>query len=211
MKKLKTFPFAFLALMTLSGCGAYHDDLINQERPEIDHRIGIHPVHKTMEFALNSHGNIVGNSDSVQAYILDYARRGHGPLLISGPKSAIQQTKRLLAQRGVNPSSIIQEVTDDDTVTLTFSAFSAVPPQCGLFTDDDHLYGLANPSNKTSTNYGCATQRNTAYMLQDPLDAVRMRGPSIPDMSQYGLEPRTEALRQYEAPQPLSNSSSLGQ
>lgn len=209
MKNKKLYILALPLLMT--ACGSFNDQKVTSERPEIMHQIGARPVDKELVLRENDKGELVGNNGSVQSFIMDYERRGHGDIIVYGDDRGSDRAIVILNSYGISTSRIQKKYADNGVVKISFSAFSAVLPECGRFQDEDHIFTFSTPNNKPSMNYGCATQRDLGLMMQDPLDSVRMRGPLNPTDSSITGEERVNAMHQYQAPPKAQAQSGGGQ
>lgn len=195
-KILYLLPFVFL-----TSCGSFNDQKLTSERYEINHQIGARPVLKEITLKTGPDGNILGNNGVVQAFIMDYERRGHGAFMIEGNRIGVARAINIVNSYGISSSRIEKSFNIYNDVKLSFNAFSAVLPECGRFQDDDHLFSFSTPSNKPSMDYGCSTQRDLGLMMQDPMDSIRMRGPLSPTDSSITGETRVNAMHQYQAPE----------
>jgi pilus assembly protein CpaD len=97
--------------------------------------------------------------------------------------SAAREIRQALGAAGVPSSAIrVNSYTPDDparfaTVRLTYPKISAVAGPCGLWPADLGM-SLDNPDyseNKQYYNFGCATQRNLAAMVDNPADLEQPR------------------------------------
>jgi pilus assembly protein CpaD len=97
--------------------------------------------------------------------------------------SAAREIRNTLAAAGVPSSAIrINHYSPDDperfaTVRLSYPKISAVAGPCGMWPADLGP-SIDNPGyneNKQYYNFGCATQRNLASMIDEPSDLVQPR------------------------------------
>jgi pilus assembly protein CpaD len=97
--------------------------------------------------------------------------------------SAFREVRALLAAGGVPPRGItLRHYHPDDvrtfaTIRLSYPKISAVAGPCGLWPEDlgpSILNGSYN-ENKPYQNFGCATQRNLAAMVDNPSDLEQPR------------------------------------
>lgn len=97
--------------------------------------------------------------------------------------SAFHEIRSLLTAAGVPSRAIVAHhyrPTDPGllpTIRLSYSRMAAVAGPCGLWPDDVGP-SIADPSyneNKPYFNFGCATQRNLAAMIDNPADLEQPR------------------------------------
>jgi len=114
--------------------------------------------------------------------------------------SAAREIRGTLSAAGVPSSAIhVRHYTPDDperfaTVRLTYPKISAVAGPCGLWPADLGP-SIDNPGyneNKPYHNFGCATQRNLAAMVENPADLEQPR----PESPAYTMR-RAAAFEKY--------------
>jgi pilus assembly protein CpaD len=114
--------------------------------------------------------------------------------------ATMREVQALLAAGGVPSRGItLRHYHPDDprtfaTIRLSYPRIAAVAGPCGLWPEDLGP-SLMNPSyseNKSYYNFGCATQRNMAAMLDNPADLVQPR----PETPAYTMR-RTEGFDKY--------------
>jgi len=114
--------------------------------------------------------------------------------------SAASEIRHTLSAAGVPSSAIrINHYTPDDperfaTVRLSYPKISAVAGPCGLWPADLGP-SIDNPGyneNKPYYNFGCATQRNLAAMVDNPADLEQPR----PETPPYTMR-RTTSFEKY--------------
>ena len=138
-----------------------------------------------------------------------WVREGTGGVVVDVPvntpnaraaASAAREIRHALSSAGVPSSSIrVHHYTPDDperfaTVRLSYPKISAVAGPCGLWPADLGP-SIDNPGyneNKPYYNFGCATQRNLAAMVENPADLEQPRPESPP----YTMR-RTVAFEKY--------------
>jgi pilus assembly protein CpaD len=145
-----------------------------------------------------------------------WVREGTGGVIIDVPvntpnaraaASAAHEIRGTLASAGVPSSAIrVNRYSPDDperfaTVRLSYPKISATAGPCGLWPSDLGP-GLDNPSyneNKQYYNFGCATQRNLAAMVDNPADLEQPR----PESPAYTAR-RTQSFDKYRKGQPTT-------
>jgi pilus assembly protein CpaD len=137
-----------------------------------------------------------GLSGSQRADVLGLAqtwlREGTGSIVADVPvdtpnapaaADSFREIRALLAASGVPPRGIkMRHYHPDDirtlaTIRLSYPKISAVAGPCGLWPEDLGP-SVANPrynENKPYYNFGCASQRNLAAMIDNPADLVQPR------------------------------------
>jgi pilus assembly protein CpaD len=124
-----------------------------------------------------------------------WVREGTGGVVVDVPvntpnaraaASAAREIQHTLAAAGVPSSAIrINRYSPDDperfaTVRLSYPKIAAVAGPCGMWPADLGP-SIDNPSyneNKPYYNFGCATQRNLAAMVENPADLEQPRSES---------------------------------
>lgn len=131
--------------------------------------------------------------EDLSEYFGEYRRSGSGILLVQVPAGAgtNPNTRRALeAIRGAAGGrvSISQYRPDDPNVAspirLTFRRLQAkVASQCGLWPDDLGVGDYERSwKNEQYWNFGCATRSNFAAQVADPVDLVRGRRETPPEI-----------------------------
>ena len=113
---------------------------------------------------------------------------------------AFREIRAQLAAGGVPPRAItLRNYHPDDprtlaTIRLSYPRMAAVAGPCGLWPEDLGPSSLNNSynENKPYYNFGCATQRNLASMIDNPSDLVQPR----PETPAYTAR-RTAAFEKY--------------
>jgi len=130
----------------------------------------------------------------IHAFAKAYLARGHGPLVIAAPAGApnaqaavlaLAEVNEVLVEAGLAPHGYQARAYAADPqdgaapIVMTFTAFIAEGPRCGDF--DRNL--AWSPRNRTTPNFGCATQANLAAMISDPRDLTvpRTMTPADPE------------------------------
>lgn len=94
-----------------------------------------------------------------------------------------REIRTVLAVGGVPSSAItMRQYHPDDlqtlpTIRLSYPRISAVAGPCGLWPEDlgPNIYDTGYNENRPYHNFGCATQRNLAAMVDNPADLVQPR------------------------------------
>jgi pilus assembly protein CpaD len=121
--------------------------------------------------------------------------------------ATIREVQALLAAGGVPPRGItVRRYHPDDprmlaTIRLTYPRIAAVAGPCGLWPEDLGPSILDNgySENKGYYNFGCATQRNMASMIDNPSDLVQPR----PETPAYTAR-RTAGFEKYRKGEPTT-------
>jgi pilus assembly protein CpaD len=138
-----------------------------------------------------------------------WVREGTGAIVVDVPvdtpnaraaASALQEIQATLAAGGVPPRGIkLHRYHPDDprtlpTIRLSYPRISAVAGPCGLWPEDLGPSVLNNgySENRPYHNFGCATQRNLAAMIDNPADLEQPRS----ETAAYTAR-RTEAFERY--------------
>jgi pilus assembly protein CpaD len=190
--------FALAALSAaLGGCWAASPEVVTASVPN-DYRQR-HPIavqegnHSIVVFVGAGRG---GLSAPQRADVLGFAeswvREGTGGVVVDVPvntpnaraaASAAREIRNTLSVAGVPSSAIhLRRYSPDDperfaTVRLTYPKIKAVAGPCGLWPADLGP-SIDNPGyneNKQYYNFGCATQRNLAAMVDNPADLEQPR------------------------------------
>jgi pilus assembly protein CpaD len=162
----------------------------------------------------------VGLSASQRADVMGLARtwvrEGTGAIMVDVPvdtpnaqaaASASREIQATLAAGGVPPRAIkLHRYHPDDprtlaTIRLSYSRISAVAGPCGLWPEDLGPSVLNNgySDNRPYHNFGCATQRNLAAMIDNPADLEQPRS----ETAAYTAR-RTEAFEKYRKGNPTT-------
>lgn len=112
----------------------------------------------------------------------------------------IREIQGLLARSGVPPRGItLRHYHPNDprmlaTIRLSYPRIAAVAGPCGLWPEDlgPSIMNRGYSENRPYHNFGCATQRNLAAMVDNPSDLVQPR----PETPAY-TERRTAAFEKY--------------
>ena len=195
-----TLPFTgalFAASVVLGGCNLTSPDIVTGTVPD-DYRLR-HPIAVTegeqsiVIFVGRNRGNMTETQrDDVAGMARRWAREGTGGFIADVPSegpnaraaSAIyQEIRGMLTQRGVPGHAITKRPYQSDdprdlaTIRLSFPRMKAVAGPCGTWPADlgPSIYDPAYNENKPYYNFGCATQRNIAAMVENPSDLEQPR------------------------------------
>jgi len=185
------------AAAVLAGCYGYTTQEIALEQIPNDYRqrhpIVLREAPRTVDlFIGNRRGNL--NADQ-RAQVLSFAqawrREGTGGVMIDVPTgtpnersatAALQEVRSLLASAGVPPEAVVTRPnTAEDprklaTMRLHYPKVMADAGPCGLWPDDlGPTYEREHFENRQYYNLGCASQRNMAAMVDNPVDLVQPR------------------------------------
>jgi pilus assembly protein CpaD len=147
-----------------------------------------------------------------------WVREGTGAIVVDVPvdtpnaqaaASASREIQATLAAGGVPSSGIrLQRYHPDDprtlaTIRLSYPRISAVAGPCGLWPEDLGPSVLNNgySENRPYHNFGCATQRNLAAMIDNPADLEQPRS----ETAVY-TERRTAAFERYRKGNPTTTA-----
>jgi pilus assembly protein CpaD len=175
------------------------------------HPIAIQEADRTVNiFVGNTRG---GLSASQRADVIGLAsvwlREGTGAIVAEIPVNtsnaraaadSFREVKSLLASAGVPPRGIIvRQYHPEDprlfaTIRLTYPRIAAVAGPCGLWPEDlgPSINNKGYFDNKPYWNFGCASQRNLAAMIDNPADLVQPR----PETPAYTAR-RTASFEKY--------------
>jgi pilus assembly protein CpaD len=138
-----------------------------------------------------------------------WVREGTGAIVVDVPvdtpnagaaASAVREIQATLAAGGVPPRGIrLHRYHPDDprtlpTIRLSYPRISAVAGPCGLWPEDlgPSILNSGYSENRPYHNFGCATQRNLAAMIDNPADLEQPRS----ETAAYTPR-RTEAFERY--------------
>ena len=145
-----------------------------------------------------------------------WVREGTGAIMVDVPvdtpnaqaaASASREIQATLAAGGVPPRAIkLHRYHPDDprtlaTIRLSYPKISAVAGPCGLWPEDLGPSVLNNgySENRPYHNFGCASQRNLAAMIDNPADLEQPRS----ETAAYTAR-RTEAFEKYRKGNPTT-------
>ena len=110
-------------------------------------------------------------------FVRRYRQDGKGPLVIAVPAQArhdravssnVRTIRRLVAQAGVPGHNVRFTGGGGAAIALSYDRIAAVGPKCGDWSENI----LRNPQVLPYPNFGCASQRNLAGMIENPTDLL---------------------------------------
>jgi pilus assembly protein CpaD len=121
-----------------------------------------------------------------------WVREGTGSIVADVPvntanaraaSATYREIRSVLAAGGVPSSAIVlrqyqpEDLRTLPTIKLTYPKISAVAGPCGLWPEDlgPNLWDTGYNENRPYHNFGCATQRNLAAMVDNPADLEQPR------------------------------------
>jgi len=148
----------------------------------------------------------------------DWVREGTGSVVVDVPvdtansraaAATYQDIRAVLAAGGVPSRAIVQHPYRPEdpgllpTIRLSYSRIAAVAGPCGLWPEDlgPNLYDSGYNENKPYHNFGCATQRNLAAMIDNPADLEQPR-----TESPAYTERRNAAFQKYRKGEPTTTN-----
>ncbi|QWG20458.1 CpaD family pilus assembly protein [Bradyrhizobium sediminis] len=182
-----------------------------------------HPIavtegdHSIVVFVGHARGGLSGSQRAdVAGLARSWVREGTGAIVADVPvdtpnaraaASAYGEIRAVLAAGGVPARGIkLHRYRPDDprefaTIRLSYPKIKAVAGPCGLWPDDLGP-SVLNPDysqNRPYHNFGCATQRNLAAMIDNPADLEQPR----PESPAYTAR-RSEAFEKYRKGDPTT-------
>jgi pilus assembly protein CpaD len=160
------------------------------------HPIVLKESPRTVELFIGTkRGNLTGAQRAdVLAFADNWNREASGGILVDLPAgtaneyaaaNALQEVRSILSAAGVPPSGVdVRSYRPADpgklaTLKLSYPAVLGSAGPCGLWPHDlGPTYDREHNENGEYWNYGCASQRNLAAMVDNPADLVQPRGSS---------------------------------
>lgn len=200
--------------IALGACTYTGGEVVTASVPDdyrLRHPIAIHEADRSIVIFVG-HGR-GGLSASQRADVMGLAqiwvREGTGAIVVDVPvdtpnaraaASSSREIRALLAAGGVPPRGItLRHYHPDDprtlaTIRLSYPRIAAVAGPCGLWPQDlgPSILNDRYSENKEYYNFGCATQRNLAAMIDNPSDLEQPR----PETPAYTAR-RTAAFEKY--------------
>jgi pilus assembly protein CpaD len=147
--------------------------------------------------------------NDVMGLAQSWVREGTGAVIADVPvntanaraaAATYREIRSLLASGGVPSSAITlrqyqpEDVRTLPTIKLSYPKISATAGPCGLWPEDlgPNLQDTGYNENRPYHNFGCATQRNLAAMVDNPADLVQPR----PETPAYTMR-RNAAFEKY--------------
>jgi pilus assembly protein CpaD len=148
-------------------------------------------------FIGSKRGTLTGEQRAeVLAFADEWRREATGGVIIDLPAGsnnqaaaaqALREVRALLAAAAVPPEAVnIRPYRSRDpnkllTMKLHYPRITADAGPCGLWTDDfSPTYTRAHFENLEHWNFGCASQRNLAAVVENPADLVQPRAETPP-------------------------------
>ncbi len=207
--------------VALGGCGYTGVEVVTASVPN-DYRLR-HPIaiqeanHSVVIFVGHARGGLSASQRAdVMGLAQTWVREGTGAIVADVPvdtpnaraaASSFREVRALLAAGGVPPHGIaLRHYHPDDprtlaTIRLSYPRIAAVAGPCGLWPEDlgPSIMNNGYSENKPYHNFGCATQRNMAAMIDNPSDLVQPR----PETPAYTRR-RTAAFERYRKGEPTT-------
>ena len=206
-------------LLALVGCAALLSGCYTTSAPVVTpaasdyrlrHPIAIKEGARTVELFIGSNrGGLTGEQRAdVLAFATTWRRQATGGIVIELPAgtrneiaaaNSLHEVRSILSAAGVPPHVVeVRPYRPADpsklaTVRLNYSTMTADAGPCGTWPDDlGPTYDRQHNENVHYWNYGCATQRNLAAMVENKADLVQPRGEIPPYTGR-----RTTVLEKY--------------
>ncbi|MCK5166100.1 MAG: hypothetical protein KAQ66_02235, partial [Rhodospirillaceae bacterium] len=136
-----------------------------------------HPIQVTREqisitISLPESGSQLNSDDArrFKSFLRDYVQRGRTQVTVE-TVTPIEASAVLTANgfRAGELNFISDATIPAPNAILSFTANSAIVPECGDWSDSDTF----NPSNLPYDNFGCASRRNMGLTVSDPGDLIQ--------------------------------------
>src|SRR5450631_1165223 len=176
---------------------------------EADRSVVIFVGHARSGLSASQRADVVGLAQT-------WAREGTGAIVADVPvdtpnaraaEATFREAQALLAAGGVPPRGItLHHYHPDDprafaTIRLSYPRIAAVAGPCGLWPEDlgPSITGPGYSENKPYHNFGCASQRNLAAMIDNPSDLEQPRSETLAYTAR-----RTAAFEKYRKGDPTT-------
>lgn len=183
------------------------------------HEIGVKQHTEYLEVGLDARDTQLRISEvsKVRGFLDRYTDVGHGPLVISMPKSAenpqlavgaVSEIREFAWEAGVSYEEMLGAAYDADGQSVTpiimaFKTYKTVVPDCPNLAQVD----IADATSNTElASLGCAVRTNMAAMIAEPADLLGLRSLSGAD-----LERRTFQLNLWREGQPTAAARGEGE
>lgn len=142
--------------------------------------------------------------DAIRGFAQDYASTSSATVELALPEGGINdgaarkarsEIRRVLSDAGISTTRMVEtsyRVTDSNAshpIRLSYIAITAVTDECGTWPKD---LITDTEENKNWENFGCASQKNLAAQIANPMDLVAPRA-----MTPIDAERRSEVIRVY--------------
>jgi pilus assembly protein CpaD len=167
--------------MSVAACATPQQVKLNEPVPTAAdmHKISVNQTGVKMEIPTTADVMTPEVAAKLDEFGAAYRAYGHGPLILSTPNGANDNTARTaqaarmaLVDKGV-PYAAISGATYDATgragapIMLSFSRYEAVAPACKPVWAENIAMTFTN---QVSENFGCSLNANVAAMIADPAD-----------------------------------------
>jgi pilus assembly protein CpaD len=198
--------------LALGGC--QHDEVATASIPDDykqRHPIAIEEQNRSIVvFVGHARGGLTAAQRAdVMGVASAWMHEGTGAIHIDVPSGtpnarpvaeSMHEIQAMLAAAGVPPRGIISRPYQPEDkrflppIRLTYSKIAAVAGPCGLWPEDlgPSVFNPRYNENKPYYNFGCASQRNLAAMIDNPADLVQPR----PETPAYTIR-RSAAFEKY--------------
>jgi pilus assembly protein CpaD len=206
---------------TLGACTLTDNEIVTASVP-IDYRqrhpIAVHEEHHSIVvFVGHGRGGLSASQRAdVAGLAKSWVKEGTGAVVADVPvntpnsraaAASFHEIRAVLIAGGVPASGItLHQYHPEDartfaTIRLSYPKISAVAGPCGLWPEDlgPSIHDYAYNENKPYYNFGCATQRNLAAMIDNPADLEQPR----PETPPY-TERRSVAFEKYRKGTPTT-------
>lgn len=184
--------------VTLGACQHAADNSLAYIDAPADYRQR-HPIAVTeadrsiVVFVGRSRGGLTAEQRAeVMGMARDWMREGTGAVTVDVPvdtanaraaQESLREIQASFTAAGVPPRGIIvRKYRPDDprqmpAIRVNYPKMTAVAGPCGVWPEDlgPSIYNKSYAQNKSYYNFGCASQRNLAAMVDDPTDIVQPR------------------------------------
>lgn len=182
---------------TLGACTLTDNEIVTGNVP-VDYRqrhpIAVHEGYRSIVvFVGHGRGGLSSSQRAdVAGLAQSWVKEGTGAIIADVPvdtpnsraaAASFREIQAVLTARGVPASGItLRQYHPDDprtfaTIRLSYPKISAVAGPCGLWPEDlgPSIHNYEYNQNKPYYNFGCATQRNLAAMIDNPADLEQPR------------------------------------
>lgn len=182
--------FATLAIaMPVAGCwkSPRNQAPFTLSNPNERHPIAVKQSEALLDLSVSGRARGLSSAqwDQLYRYLSGYEERGTGRLVIKAPagganekaaKRAYADVRQAMRRVGISPRAVVLESyaakwNPTAPLRLSYLEYVAQGPDCGDWSEN-----LArDPQNLPWPNMGCATQKNLAAVVADPLDLLGPR------------------------------------